>query len=74
MFPLTNFPNDKQTQENLKSSFPETIFRETNMSSVFPHKEKTRFKGYKYPLNYPGKKFNVLHLKDINSIQEKLCS
>jgi hypothetical protein len=29
-FLLTNFSNDKQTQENLKSGFPETIFQETN--------------------------------------------
>jgi hypothetical protein len=67
VFPLTNFSNGKQTQESLESNFPETIFWETNMASVFPLKEKTRFKGYKYPLNYPGKKFNFLHLKDINS-------
>jgi hypothetical protein len=31
-FPLTNFPNDKQTQESLESDFPETTFRETNMA------------------------------------------
>jgi hypothetical protein len=29
---LTNFPNDKQTQESLESDFPETTFRETNMA------------------------------------------
>jgi hypothetical protein len=29
-FSLTNFPNDKQTQENLKNGYPETIFQETN--------------------------------------------
>jgi hypothetical protein len=29
-FPLTNFSNDKQTQESLESGFPETTFRETN--------------------------------------------
>jgi len=29
-FPLTNFPNGKQTQESLESGFPETTFRETN--------------------------------------------
>jgi hypothetical protein len=29
---LTNFPNDKQTQENLKSGFPVSEFRETNMA------------------------------------------
>jgi hypothetical protein len=33
-FPLTNFPNGKQTQESLKSDFPETTFRETNMVLV----------------------------------------
>jgi hypothetical protein len=31
-FPLTTFPNGKQIQENLKSGFPETTFRETNMA------------------------------------------
>jgi hypothetical protein len=29
---LTNFPNGKQTQESLESGFPESEFRETNMS------------------------------------------
>jgi len=29
-FPLTNFSNGKQTQENLESDFPETTFRKTN--------------------------------------------
>ena len=29
-FPLTNFPNDKQTQESLENDFPETTFRKTN--------------------------------------------
>ena len=29
-FPLTNFPEDKQTQESLESGFPESEFRETN--------------------------------------------
>jgi hypothetical protein len=31
-FPLTNFPNDKQTQESLESGFPESEFRKTNMA------------------------------------------
>jgi hypothetical protein len=31
---LTNFSNDKQTQENLKSSFSEIIFRETFSKSI----------------------------------------
>jgi hypothetical protein len=34
-FPLINFFNDKQTQENLKSDFQETAFRQTNKAS-FP--------------------------------------
>jgi hypothetical protein len=34
-FSLTNFPNDKQTHESLESDFPETIFRETNMTLNF---------------------------------------
>jgi len=33
-FPLTNFSNDKQTQENLENGFPETTFREINMAKV----------------------------------------
>jgi len=32
VFSVANFSNDKQTQESLKSGFPETIFRETNMT------------------------------------------
>ena len=31
-FPLTNFFNDKQTQESLESGFLETTFRETNIA------------------------------------------
>jgi hypothetical protein len=31
-FPLTNFPNDKQTQEILESGFPETTFQKTNIT------------------------------------------
>jgi hypothetical protein len=31
-FPLTNFSNRKQTQESLKSGFPESEFQETNMT------------------------------------------
>jgi len=30
-FPLTTFPDGKQTQESLENDFPKTIFRETNM-------------------------------------------
>jgi hypothetical protein len=29
-FPLINFSNGKQTQENLESGFPETTFQKTN--------------------------------------------
>jgi hypothetical protein len=29
-FPLTNFPNGKQTQESLESDFLKTTFRKTN--------------------------------------------
>jgi hypothetical protein len=31
---LTNFSNDKQTQESLESGFPETIFRKTNTAYI----------------------------------------
>jgi hypothetical protein len=34
-FPLTNFPNGKQTQESLESGFPETTFQEINMALIF---------------------------------------
>ena len=30
---MTNFSNDKQTQESLENGFPETIFRETNKAN-----------------------------------------
>ena len=33
-FPLTNFPEDKQTQESLESNFPESEFRETNTALI----------------------------------------
>jgi hypothetical protein len=37
-FPLTNFSNDKQIQESLESSFPESEFQETNMAKeLFPY-------------------------------------
>ena len=29
-FPLTNFPNSKQTQESLESNFSKTTFQKTN--------------------------------------------
>jgi len=31
-FSLTNFSNGKQTQESLESGFPESEFRETNIT------------------------------------------
>jgi len=34
-FSLTNFSNDKQTQESLESGFPKTGFRETNAALGF---------------------------------------
>jgi hypothetical protein len=34
VFPLTGFPNGKQTQESLESGFPETTFRETSMALI----------------------------------------
>jgi hypothetical protein len=33
-FPLTNFPNGKQTQESLESGFPETSFREITLPEI----------------------------------------
>ena len=34
-FPLTNFLEDKQTQESLESDFLESEFRETNTALIF---------------------------------------
>ena len=34
-FPLINFSNGKQTQENLENSFPENEFQETNIADMF---------------------------------------
>jgi hypothetical protein len=31
-FPLTNFSNDKQTQESLESDIPESEFQEINIA------------------------------------------
>ena len=39
-FPLTNFPNDKQTQESLENGFPKTTFRKTNMALILHLKLK----------------------------------
>jgi hypothetical protein len=36
-FPLTNFPNDKQTQKSLESDFPETTFRKNKHSKKENH-------------------------------------
>jgi len=33
-FPLTTFPNGKQTQESLENDFSKTTFRKTNMALV----------------------------------------
>ena len=33
-FPLTNFPEGKQTQESLESGFPESEFWETNTAYI----------------------------------------
>jgi hypothetical protein len=42
---LTNFSNGKQTQESLKSGFPETTFRETQTQLEF---EIKNLEGLKY--------------------------
>jgi len=36
-FPLTNFPNGKQTQENLESDFPKSEFRKTKIALMQFH-------------------------------------
>jgi len=33
-FPLTNFSNDKQTQESLENNFLKTIFQKTNIALI----------------------------------------
>jgi hypothetical protein len=42
-FPLTNFPNGKQTQESLESGFPESEFREINMAYILKVKKFVQF-------------------------------
>jgi hypothetical protein len=54
-FPLTNFSNGKQTQENLESGFPETTFRKTNTT-----KKKNTFLKTKPNFSLIGKCFPLM--------------
>jgi hypothetical protein len=51
-FPLTNFSNNKQTQESLESGFRETTFRKTNTA-----KRKNTFLKTKPNFSLTGKCF-----------------
>jgi hypothetical protein len=53
-FPLTNFPNGKQTQESLESGFPETTFRKTNTA-----KRENTFLKTKPNFSLTGKYFSL---------------
>jgi hypothetical protein len=53
-FSLTNFSNDKQTQESLKSDFPETTFRKTNTA-----KRENTFLETKPNFSLTGKCFSL---------------
>ena len=45
-FPLTNFPNSKQTQESLKNNFLKTTFQKTNIVLVIEYFPLEIFNGY----------------------------
>jgi hypothetical protein len=68
-FPLTNFSNDKQTQEILESDFQEIIFRKTNTA-----KRKNIFLETK--LNFPltEKYFPLTNFSNDKQTQENLKS
>jgi hypothetical protein len=53
-FPLTNFSNGKQTQENLESDFPEITFRKTNTA-----KRENTFLETKQNFSLTGKYFSL---------------
>ena len=53
-FPLTNFSNDKQTQESLESGFPETTFQKTNTA-----KRENTFLETKPNFSLTGKCFSL---------------
>jgi hypothetical protein len=73
---LINFSNDKQTQENLESGFPETTFRKTNTAkreNIFL-KTKPNFSltGKCFPLT--GKCFPLTNFSNDKQTHESLES
>jgi hypothetical protein len=68
-FPLTNFSNGKQTQESLKSGFPESIFRKTNTS-----KRKNTFLKTKLNFFLTGKCFPLTNFSNGKQTQKNLES
>jgi hypothetical protein len=68
-FPLTNFSNDKQTQESLESGFPETTSRKTNTS-----KRENIFLEIKPNFSLTGKCFPLTNFPNGKQTQESLES
>jgi hypothetical protein len=68
-FPLTNFSNDKQTQENLESDFPETTFRKTNTA-----KRENTFLETKPNFSLTGRCFPLTNFSNGKQTQESLES
>jgi hypothetical protein len=60
-FPLTNFLNGKQTQESLESGFPESEFRETNMTLVMIQYESLEGNGARFLTKRDNMKKNIDH-------------
>jgi hypothetical protein len=75
-FPLTNFSNDKQTQESLESGFPETTFRKTNTAkreNIFLE-TKPNFSLIGKCFSLTGKCFPLTNFSNGKQIQESLES
>jgi len=68
-FPLTNFSNDKQTQESLESGFPKTTFRKTNIA-----KRENTFLKTKPNFFLIGKCFLLTNFSNGKQTQESLKS
>ena len=68
-FPLTNFSNDKQTQESLENDFPEITFRKTNTA-----KRKNTFLETKPNFSLTGKCFLLTNFSNSKQTQKSLKS
>jgi hypothetical protein len=66
---LTNFSNDKQTQESLESGFPETTFRKTNTA-----KRENTFLETKPNFSLTGKCFSLTNFSNDKQTRESLKS